>query len=78
MPLALWEDMSYSEHDALGPWFSTFLVLQFFSTVPHVVDLPTIILFLVLPHSCNFATVMSRNVNMCSPILLDNPCERVF
>jgi hypothetical protein len=50
----------------LEQWFSTFLVLQLFNTVPHaVVTLPThrkIILLLL--HNCNFASVMNHNVNI--------------
>ena len=48
----------------LNQWFSTFLLLQLFNTVPHVVvTLNHKIVSLPL-HSCNFATVMSCNVNI--------------
>ena len=52
----------------LEQWFLTFLVLQAFNIVPHVVvnpPPPTIKLFLLLLQNCNFATVMNHNVNIC-------------
>jgi hypothetical protein len=40
-------------------------VLQPSNTIPHAaVTPPTIELFLLLFHNCNFATVMNRNVNI--------------
>ena len=35
-----------------------------FNTVPHVVETPTITLFLLLFHNCDFATVMNHNVSI--------------
>ena len=49
---------------SLDPWFSNFLMLQPFDTVPRVVMNPTIKLFLLLLHNCNFATVMNHNVHI--------------
>ena len=49
----------------LGLWLSSFLVLWPFNTVPHVVVTPTIKLFSLLLHNCNFATVMNNNANIC-------------
>ena len=46
-------------------WLSTFLMLQPLNTVPHVVLTPTIRLFLLLLHNCNFATAIDQNVNIC-------------
>lgn len=42
---------------SLEQWFSTFLMLQTFHTVSHVMTL-TRKLFLLLIHNCNFATIM--------------------
>ncbi|EGV96707.1 hypothetical protein I79_017196 [Cricetulus griseus] len=44
------EKMKYN----LNHWFSTLLMLQPFHTVPHVVMTPTMKLFLLLLHNCNF------------------------
>jgi hypothetical protein len=64
----------------LEQWFSTFLMLQPFNTAPHgVVTPPTIRLFLLRLRSCNFATVVSHNVNIYAFLLvLGDPCERVI
>jgi hypothetical protein len=43
---------------SLRQWFSTFM-LQAFNTVPPVVVTPTIKLFSLLLHNCNFATIMN-------------------
>ena len=48
------------------------------STVPHVVVTPSIKLFLLLLHNCNFATVMNCNVNICFPVVLDSPLKMMF
>lgn len=52
------------EHFYLGfrQWFSTFLMLQTFNTA--VVTLNQKIISLLL-YSCNFATVVNSNVNVC-------------
>jgi len=47
----------------LEQWVSTFLMLPPFHTAPCVVVTPTIKLFLLLLHKCNFATVLNYNVN---------------
>ena len=41
---------------------------------------PTIKLFSLLLHRCNFATVMSHNVSkyLMFPMVLGDPCERVL
>lgn len=49
----------------LHPWFSTFLMVQPFNTVPHIMVTQTITLFPLLLPYCNFAAVVSRNINMC-------------
>lgn len=50
----------------LEQWFPTFLVLWPFDTVLCVaVTLPTVKLFPLLLYSCNFATVVNPNVNIC-------------
>ena len=36
-----------------------------FNIAPHVLVTPTIKLFSLLLHNCNFATAMNYNVNMC-------------
>lgn len=48
----------------LAWWFSTFLILIPFNTVPHVVVTPDCKILLLL-HNCNFATVMNHNANIC-------------
>ena len=45
-------------------WFSTFLMLRPFNTVPHVVVTSNHKIISLLLHNCNFATVMNYNVNM--------------
>lgn len=48
-------------------WFSAFLMLRPFNSVPHVVETPLpnhIIIFLLPPPNCNFATVVNQNVNI--------------
>lgn len=47
----------------LKQWFSPFLMLQPFNTIPHVVATPTINLFWLLVYNCNFPTVV--NCNFC-------------
>jgi hypothetical protein len=56
-------------------WLSTFLMLQPFNTVPHVVVTPNQKLFSLIFHNCNFA--MDHNVNICFLMALDNPGESV-
>ena len=45
-------------------WFSTFLILRPFNTVPHLVVTPNHKIILLLIHNCNFATVMNYSVNI--------------
>ena len=47
-------------------WFSTFLMLCPFNTVPHVMVTPNHNIILLLLHNYNFATIMSHNVNIFS------------
>jgi hypothetical protein len=51
---------------SLVQWFSTFLTLQPFKTVPHGVlgSIPIIKLFALLLHICNFAVVMNCKVSI--------------
>lgn len=42
----------------LGHWLSTFLMLQPFKTVPHVVVTPTVKLYWFLLQNCKFDTVI--------------------
>ena len=53
------------EMDALCQWLSTFLMLQHFNTVQHIVVAP-IKLFSLLFYNCNFATVMNSMVMQIS------------
>lgn len=46
------------------PWFSAFLVLQPFATVPRVVETPPLKSLPSLLNTCIFATVMNCNVNV--------------
>jgi hypothetical protein len=51
----------------LKQWFSAFLMLRPFNIAPHAVVTPpppTITVFSLLLHDCNFATVMNHNVNI--------------
>jgi hypothetical protein len=48
-------------------------MLQTFNTVPHVVLTQTIKLLSLLLHNNNFATVLSRNVNLTYWIVLGDP-----
>ena len=47
----------------LERWFSTFLILQAFNTVPHGMK-SNHKLFSLLLHNCNFATVMRHDENI--------------
>ena len=49
-----------------GQWFSAFVMLCHFDTFPHVGRRPTTINLLLplLPHKCNFATVVNCSVNI--------------
>ena len=50
---------------------------EFFNTVPHVVVTPTIKIFLLQPHNCNFAIVMNQNVNFWyAGYVICKPCDR--
>jgi len=62
----------------LEPWFSNFLMLWPFNTVPYVVVNPTIKLSLLLLHNCNFSTVMNHNLNICLQVVLGSPCKWVM
>ena len=44
----------------LRPWFSDFLMLQPFNTVPQIMVTPNCKIILLLLHNCNFANVMKR------------------
>ena len=48
----------------LGQWFSTFLMLQLFNTIPQVVVTLTIKLILLILHNSHFATVMNCGINI--------------
>ena len=48
----------------LTQWFSTFLVLQPFNTVSHVVVTPNHNIISLLLYNCNFATIVNYNVNI--------------
>ena len=58
----------YGEHlskrKVLEQRFSTFLMLRPFNTVPHVVVTPNHNIISILLHSCHFATVINRSVNV--------------
>ena len=56
----------------LAQWFSPLPTLPPFKTVSHVVLTPTIILFLLLLHKCNFATVMGCKANTFGDLV----CQR--
>lgn len=45
----------------LEQWFSTFLRLHLFITVPHVVVTPNQKIILLLYYNCNFATAKNHN-----------------
>ena len=49
----------------LGQWFSPFLTLQLSIPAPQVVGTPKHKVTLLLLHSCNFATVISGDANIC-------------
>ena len=49
---------------AFEQWFSTFLMLQPFNMVPHVVVTPTHKIILLLLHNYSFATVVNCNLNI--------------
>jgi hypothetical protein len=45
-------------------WFLAFPMLRLFNTVPQVVVTPNHKIISLLPHNCNFAAVVNRNVNI--------------
>ena len=45
----------------LDQWFSTFLMLRPFNTVPHLVVTPNYKVILLLPHNCHLAAVTNHN-----------------
>jgi hypothetical protein len=47
------------------------------NTVPRVVVTPTIKLFTLLLHNCNFATAMNSDISMCFLMVVGDYCERV-
>jgi hypothetical protein len=62
----------------LSHWLSTFLMLQPFNTVPHVVVTPNHIIISLLLHIYNFLIVMSNSVNIWyAGDLIRNPCDTV-
>ena len=54
----------YNHVQELKQWFSTFLTLWPFNTVPRVVETPNHKTISLLFHDCNYATVMNRKVNI--------------
>ena len=54
---------------SLEQFFSSFLRL--FNPAPHVVVTPTITLFLVLLHNCDFATIIKHKDLICRMVLGD-------
>jgi hypothetical protein len=63
----------------LDQCFSTFLMLQPFSSILNLVVAPIIKLFLLLLQNCNFAIVIYHNVNICYiGCLIFNSCESVI
>ena len=58
-----WSGCGGQSLDVLEQWFSTFLMLQAFNTVPHCGDPPAIKEFLLLLYNCDSAAVMSNNAN---------------
>ena len=53
-----------SHSDPLEQWFSTFLMLRPFNTVPHVVVTPNHEVISLLLYNYDFATVMNHNVEI--------------
>ena len=62
----------------LPPKALNLLLTRPFRAAPHTVVTPTTKVFMVLPHSCIFATIMNFNVNICFPVVLGDPCEGVI
>lgn len=62
-PKKPWQLAQCSPGLNVDQWFSTFLILGPFNTVPHTVMTPVIELFSLLLHNSNFVTVMIPNVN---------------
>ena len=57
-------------------WFSAFLTLWLFNTVPHVAVIPDHKIILLMLHTCSFATVLNLRVNICyAGYLICNPCQ---
>jgi hypothetical protein len=52
-------------HSPLRQWFSTFPMCPPFDTIPRVAVTPTMKLFLLSFHNCNFATATNHNVYIC-------------
>jgi hypothetical protein len=50
--------------DSIEQWFLTFLMLEPFNIVPHIVVIHNHKIISLLLHNCNFPTVVNRNVNI--------------
>jgi len=61
--LAKVQSLHWDSRFMLALGFSNFRKLQPFNTVLHVMVTPIVKLFPLLLHNCNFATVMSHNIN---------------
>ena len=51
--------------DTLGRWFSPYLMLRPFNTVPHVMVTPNHTVIPLFPFNCNSATVMNCDIYIC-------------
>lgn len=63
MPVGGFQKGQWETEKSLELWFSAFLMLWPFNTVPQVVLTPNHKVISLLLHNCNFATVVNRNVN---------------
>jgi hypothetical protein len=64
---------------SLHEWFSTFLMMGPFNTVPHVAVTPNHKTTLLLLHNCNFVNVITRGCNpqvknRCFTLTTESPC----
>lgn len=55
---------SSSDLVRVSKWFSIFLILSPFNTVPHGVVTPDHKIISLLLYNCKFATVMNHNINI--------------
>lgn len=61
----LFPELQKPSHEPLRQWVSAFLLLWPFNTTLHDVVAPSHRIISLLPHNCNFGSVMNFNLSIC-------------